>query len=409
MILNMDFGETIQNNNGNMKKKLLGFFFLFIQAYTFLSCNRINKIDQIADYSNMDTIMYDIKSGNAIPRDKALDMVRFIKLETTKDNLIGKIDQVLFGDSTIIVVDKKNAKAIYLFDYDGKYIGRISRIGNGPHEYIGIKYVTKRTDGKIAVFDELKNHIMLFNERGSYVSEINTDLFANSFEFMDTTNIMFNISNRYYRGYKPYDCYSFALKDIEMDIKYLFGYAYFGEDFHMVRNYNLYNYGDTLYCNVNFNDMIYVMGKDGVTAKYSLILKPHSASDFSFKTQDEYESIRKDYPFFDGDFIELKDYSYIHYRGMSSKLMFDLIYNHNTKTTKSVSNYFNSPLLSFFSYPITRYSDNTLVCCVNASQVMIFKDNLFEKSGATEELNLLYMDLSADSNPILFFYEVIAQ
>ena len=94
---------------------------------------------------------------------------------------------------------------------------------------------------------------------------------------------------------------------------------------------------------------------------------------------------------------------------MSSKLMFDLIYNHKTNTTKSISNYFNSPLLSFFSYPITRYSDNTLVCCANASQVMKYKDNLFEKSGATDELSLLYKDLSADSNPILFFYEVIAQ
>ena len=408
MILNMDFGETIQNNV-DMKIKLLGFYFLLILAYTFLSCNRINKIDQIVDSSNMDTIMYDIQTGNTIARDEALDNVRFIKLETTKDNLIGKIDQVVFGDSTIIVVDKKNAKAIYLFDYDGKYVGRISRIGNGPNEYIGIKYVTKRTDGKIAVFDELKSHIMLFDERGSYISEIKTDLFANSFEFMDTTNIIFNISNRYYRGYKPYDCYSYALKDMKMDIKYLFGYAYFGEDFHMVRNFNLYNYGDTLYCNVNFKDIIYVMEKDGVSAKYNLILKPHSASDFLFKTQDEYESIRKEYSFFDGDFIELRDYSYIHYRGMSSKLMFDLIYNHKTNTTKSISYYFNSPLLSFFSYPITRYSDNTLVCCANASQVMKYKDNLFEKSGATDELSLLYKDLSADSNPILFFYEVIAQ
>ena len=64
-------------------------------------------------------------------------------------------------------------------------------------------------------------------------------------------------------------------------------------------------------------------------------------------------------------------------------------------------------MLTFWGYPIARYSDNTLVCSVNASQVMLFKDYLLENSGDSKELKQLYDDLSVDSNPVLFFFDLI--
>lgn len=380
---------------------------LMMWAFAVISCNRVSKYNTDADYSMIDTIMYDLDNGTTVPRDEVFGNVRFLKLETTKDVLLGRIDQVLFGDSTIIVVDKRNAKAIYLFDYEGNAVGRVSRMGNGPQEYVNIKHVSKMSDGRIAVFDDFRSRIMTFDERGKYDGMINTDVFATSFEFIDTTNIIFDISSHYYPGYKPYDCYSFALKDRDMQIKYLFGRAYFGDDFNMVRIRNLYKFGDSIYCNVNFQDIIYVMDDNGVRAKYDMILKPHSASDFSFKSQDEFESIRNDYSSFEGDFFEMEDYTFIHYRGNSNEQILDLIYDHDTKSTVSVGRFFNNPMLTFWGYPIARYSDNTLVCSVNASQVMLFKDYLLENSGDSAELKQLYDDLSVDSNPVLFFFDLI--
>lgn len=381
-------------------------FLLLISALTVLSCNRVSKYNMDADYSGIDTILYDMDNGKTIPRDDVFGQIRFVKLETSKDVLLGRIDQILFGDSTMIVVDKRNAKAIYLFDYNGNSVGRMSRVGNGPKEYIGIKYVSKMADGRIALFDDLKSRIMIFDERGTYDSCIETDVYATSLEFIDSTNIVFDISSHYYPGYKPYDCYSIALKDRDMQIKYLFGKSYYGKDFHMVRNHNLYKYGDSIYCNVNFQDIIYTLDSCGIRAKYNLMLKPHSASDFSFKSQEEYESIRNDYSSFEGDFFELKDYTFIHYRGSSSEQILDLVYDHDTKSTVSIGRFYNNPMLSFWGYPIARFSDNTLVCSVNASQVLLFKDMLFEQSGNIQEVVQLYDNLTIDDNPILFFFDL---
>lgn len=378
---------------------------MFISVIVFMSC-RSDRYEIGADFMNVDTISFDITNGLTIARDDVFGKVFAIKLETKKDNLLGRVDQILFGDSTIIVVDKQIAKSVLLFDFKGRFVGRVSRVGNGPAEYVGIKHVSRTQDGKIALFDELKQRIMLFEERGKFLECFDTDLFANSFEYMDSANIVFDLSGRYYPGNKPYDIYSFVVKNKQMKNKYMFGPAYFGSDFHLVRNFNLYKYDDKIYCNVNFMDVIFEMNVNEVKAKYALKLKPHSAVDFDFNTQKEFETIRRNYSFFDGDFIELKDYSFIHYRGHTLETILDLIYSHKTNETISIADYFNDPLFCFFSNPIARYDDNTLVCCSDGADVMRFKDNLFDVVGATDELVELYKDVTVDSNPILFFYEV---
>ncbi len=361
--------------------------------------------DIYADFSNVDTILYDTEHPNIIPRDSIYDSVRYIKLETKKECLIGNVNDLLLGDSTIVVFDKRIAQAAFLFDYNGHYLGQLSKMGRGPHEYLRISDVAL-FDGKIVLLDDVKGKMMFFDERGHYLHEIDSKIFARAVEFIDSDNILFDISGRYHAGDKTYSDHSFVLKNRNMDIKYLFGKPNYSERFSLSRNVNLIKCGDSIYGNISFMDIIYVLDKDGARAKYNLVMKPHSASDFPFTTQDELDILHSKYSFFDGEFIELKDYSYIHYRAADSENIYDLIYNHKTKTTRALSDGFDELMSCFFAYPKVRYSDNTLVCAVKSSQMNWFKDVLYNTFPDSEILQDLYSDITYDSNPVLFFYQI---
>jgi len=385
-------------------KKIKNITIGILASIAAVSCSNRNY-DISADFSDVDTIMYDTEHPNIILRDSIYDNVHYIKLETKKECLIGNVDDLLLGDSTIVVMDKYIAQAAFLFDYNGKYLGQLSKMGRGPHEYLRVSDVTLY-DGKIVLFDEISDKMMFFDERGHYLDEIYCEIFATAVEFIDSDNILFDISGRYYTGNKKYNKYSFVLQNRNMDIKYRFGLPDYDGSFSLSRNVNLIKCGDSIYGNVSFKDIIYLLDKEGAHAKYSLVMKPYAASDFPFSTQDEYESICKKYSFFDGEFIELKDYSYVFYRGHTDESTYCLLYNHKTKTTRAISNGFNNPMSCFFFYPITRCSDNTLVCAVKASRMNWFKGALNDALQDSEILQDLYSDITYDSNPVLFFYNI---
>ncbi len=375
-----------------------------LAAMAVISCkNRSYEIS--ADISNVDTILYDTEHPNIIPRDSIYDSVRYIKLETKKECLIGNVDDILLGDSTIVVMDKYIAQAAFLFDYNGHYLGQLSKMGRGPKEYLRVSDVAL-FGGKIVLLDEIKGKMMFFDERGHYLDEIDSEIFATAVEFIDSDNILFDISERYSVGHKPYGDYSFVLKNRNMDIKYLFGKPNHGKGFNFCRTVNLIKCGDSIYGNVNYMDVIYVLDKDGARAKYNLVLKPYSGSDFPFTTQDELFENHRRYSYFNGEFIELKDYSYIFYRAHENENIYSLLYNHKTKTTRAISNGFDDPMSCFFYFPIARYSDNTLVCAVKSSQMNWFKGTLNDALQDSEMLQNLYSDISNDSNPVLFFYQI---
>ncbi len=194
-------------------------------------------------------------------------------------NLIGNIDRLLFVDNSIVVVDRHIAKAVYVFDMNGRFERQISHIGNGPKEYLAINCIFITSDNKIAIVDNMKGRTMFFDKNGRYLKSEKNDI----------------------RG-SEVDSY-FSISD----------------------------------------------------PKYG----------------------------------ELK-----------------LIYDHRTHECTSVSNDSYDPLLSFFTSPKERYSDNTLVESVPLNRIMFFKDMFLKEFPNNESVKKLYSNLEPDSNPVLFFYNV---
>ena len=246
--------------------------------------------------------------------------------------------------------------------------------------------------------------IMVFDERGKYVETVHSDLYASAMEYVDNEVMAFNVFARYPDFVEPYCGASFVVKDKDMGIRYLFAKTGLDNSFSYSRYYNLYSYDNRVYCNVNFEDFIFELKPDGVKARYRILFGPENVSNHAFETEEQYYKLKAQYPYFEGEFMELDDYTYLMFRGQNGR---ELFHKHSTKETFALSTGFNDPMTAFFRRPLARYGDRTMVCALPVSEVLACRGILSGPSVNAEEIKKLYSTINVDSNPVLFFYEVV--
>lgn len=372
-----------------------------------VSCKDKTVPQADADWSHADTVVYDSENGLFLEREAAFDSVWYVKLETDGESLLGRPDIVLFADSTIVVADRTSAKAVLMFGYDGKYLGRISRLGNGPGEFLMLAHACIDNNGHIVIFDEMRRKMMRFTERGKLLGELDCSLMGNAFEFLDNGQTVFDIGLRY-----PVDGLYGNMQFVQKDSLFgdccQFGKTDFPPGFNFTRRHNLYSFGGKVYGNVNFEDVIYCFEPEGIEARYLLEIKPENASDhFPFENKEELKELYRKYSYFAGDFIELSDYSYF---GISvadfETQMPDLLYSHRTGLSHILLDRFNDPMMAFFKFPVARYGDNCLVCCSSANEVLSAYQEFQNRDAAISCPADLVRDLDYESNPVLFFYRL---
>lgn len=101
--------------------------------------------------------------------DKEVANMRLIPLETNDGCLIGRISDLFIVGDSIVVVDRDNAKQIYLFNIDGKFLRKIGRYGTGPEEYFSLSCVSA-TPEHISVLDNPLAKHMTYDYSGNVVS-----------------------------------------------------------------------------------------------------------------------------------------------------------------------------------------------------------------------------------------------
>ena len=149
-----------------MVVKMIRFFIYFILLCLFIISCKQNK-DKTGNpifVNTNQTSNYDLFDF--------VDSVRFIKLQTTDDNLIGSINKVFFDDNQIIVVDSK-VKQILVFDVEGNYSHNINKRGQGPGEYVSMSVVRYDHQKKcIFVYDASTYKMLIYSIDGNLTQEI---------------------------------------------------------------------------------------------------------------------------------------------------------------------------------------------------------------------------------------------
>ena len=126
------------------------------------SCNPVHKQTQA------DTVI-DVANMIALPFDSLkITSLQYIPLETNENVLIASINKMLVHNDRIYVADYNGAKALFVFDFQGKLIFSINRFGRGPGEYIQFADFNVTESGDIHVWDNGQRKLIKYGPDGSF-------------------------------------------------------------------------------------------------------------------------------------------------------------------------------------------------------------------------------------------------
>ena len=388
---------------------------LLVLVILLLSCkestrNFSRKTEGVSLLTNIEkAIEVNIDLNNdCLPFDSLMTKVNYVKLETTGDNLIGEISQLLFVDDKIIVVDVWKSKIITVYDMKGHYLYKIGSQGQGPQEYAFFTHVSLTPDKKMLVITDMgSTSLKYYSIDGQFIKSIKCPYWFTTSEFV-TDNLIAgftdggNVISDENEDYNPLLVVTDLLGNISSSaFQSYYRKEYTSTIFEPIRKFE----DRVLYNNPN-TDSIYLLTSNSIELAYHLNIKGAKPMIINEDiTNDLLREHRRNNPFFNGDFIELKDGAIFHIFESGFPGYRFGIYSNAKQRTFCCDGFRYSPFFCFFDAPKARYGDNTVVVDARSDIALACKDELY-KLGKKEEIDEFYKGLTEDSNPILFFYEL---
>ncbi len=144
--------------------------FLILLLITILGCsNKKNVSDNSAD-----TIV--ISMEEKVQDIEELDSTMFYNLEytvleTNDKCFIGRINKLIVYNDKFYILDKFQAKKVFVFSKDGKFINTVGSLGQGPEEYQQIEdFTINESNGDILILSSLSN-VFIYNNGGEYIEQ----------------------------------------------------------------------------------------------------------------------------------------------------------------------------------------------------------------------------------------------
>lgn len=141
---------------------------LFIGALTILSCSSRNNH---LEHNNFIQIDLSCRKSQ-FPLSSFIYDIYAIKLELPTPYFFGVITDVLFTDSTLFVVDKKQGN-VFRFKKDGTFLNRIGNRGGGPGEFLSL-YNFFTGNQYVFISDLNIRQIHCYTHDGEYVKSISS-------------------------------------------------------------------------------------------------------------------------------------------------------------------------------------------------------------------------------------------
>lgn len=98
-------------------------------------------------------VVIDPNSKDVIKMSDFVESVEYIQLEAAPEALLKHIDKVYLMDDRLFVADFMT-KTVYIFDLQGKYLNKISKVGRAGNEYVSMDAV---------MFDPKKKEVIVYD------------------------------------------------------------------------------------------------------------------------------------------------------------------------------------------------------------------------------------------------------
>ena len=398
-----------------MNKIILG---IALASISFGSCHKSSqklqeKIDNSVPVASMISHQKSVEvnidlNKDCLPFDSLMTKVNYVKLETTGDNLVGGISQILFVDDKIIIVDAEKSKTITVYDGKGHFLYKIGTLVQGLMEYGSLDHVAFTPGKEMLVITDLKSGCLKYYSIGGvYVKSVKLPYWFSESEFL-TDNLIAGFWSGgtvilgENKNYKPL----LVITDLFGNVSSSAFQSYYKKEYTSTILEPIRHFNDRVLYNNPNTDSVFLLTPNGIELAYHLNIKGAKPMILNENiTDDLLREQRRNNPFFNGDFIELKDGAIFHIFESGFPGYRFGIYSNAKQRTFCCDGFRYSPFFCFFDAPKARYGDNTVVVDTRSDIALAYKDELY-KLGKKEEIDEFYKGLTEDSNPILFFYEL---
>lgn len=389
-------------------------YFLILIIFLSISCDRQknNSSTPLTYHGNIDTIKID--TTHVIQAKHVISNLKIIRLETTSSILIGGIDKLLWIDDKIIIVDKRKAKNIFVFDTTGHYLNSIGKIGRGPTEYIGIDDVSLIPESNaISVLDRGTKKIKIFDLKGNFIRSENLPFYLNNIEYLNQYLKIGSLIGRYPNGTEKYAGYSLFTFDKNWQI---INYAFkdpFKPNFKFTSINTLKKYNNNIFYTPPFQNMICEVDQNGINNIYKIDFLGKGIPEYKLlNTSDqEFSHLLSQYKYFDGIFCNLKDYLIL--KTVKKQREETYFYNKLNRQTYFLNNLISNPLENYFHNADLQINDSTIIAPISADQIYRESDWIRSFTIArpkeikiNNQISSLMHNLTENDNPILFVYTI---
>jgi hypothetical protein len=154
--------------------------FILILLFLIFSCSQKKENQPAKQVLELGSILENPKKDDTVFKD-----IRYLKLETNPDILLG--DDLYFQNKNdeLYILDRAHQKSLLIFNNDGKFVQKVGAFGNGPGEYPAVNDFVFRND-TIDVLSNAgpKSTIYSYSEKGDFISKKQLNYLALSFEFV---------------------------------------------------------------------------------------------------------------------------------------------------------------------------------------------------------------------------------
>lgn len=202
-------------------QKLFSIHFLILLISISIGCVPASKNEK--ETINNPKEIITIKTDDAVELNlsEIFDTITFIPLINNKTGAVS-VDKIIFVKDKIYILDKKFAKGVFIYSKNGEFIKRVGNIGRGPGEYDGVSDFDF-DDNKIIISDH-PNKLLIFNEKGDFISRMTSDFTFSSFISVDNGYLFFN---RYRSSVD--NCFFNVIKT-DKNLKFMQGYLPYKKD-----------------------------------------------------------------------------------------------------------------------------------------------------------------------------------
>lgn len=243
---------------------------------------------------------------------KYFEQVNYIPLETNKESLFGKIDQLVITDDYFIILDK-TTDAILFFSRDGRFHHKITRFSfdkifqipniRGVQRNILSSFSADPVKHQLYVMSVFERGVLyIYTFNGERIGKVTLPEHTQDYFMLGDGTVFYKqfrpISNSDLKGFRPYDV--FFVKDSLSSPGYLFPvdfkYSSTLADMSLHMNYFTGIFNDSLCLYTpDFDYNLYELGKSGISYRYQFLFPQQMALPQNFDTDSIYTNRRREF------------------------------------------------------------------------------------------------------------------